>query len=660
MTDSTTIDHITDGGYALENLSATQSATSAHLSNEILFDPHAQRPQPENDATFTTPNIADPRLNTPRKLTKWDVAALIVNKMIGTGIFMGPFTVIENTQNKGLVIGFWVIGFFYTIMSLVMYLEYARKLPFTGGELVYLDDVFTRYPLLTYTLYAFYFVFLYTTSTNAMQFAAQVLMASKGSVFLEDAGVDERLLRLLAVMVTTAISMLLYLSNSRSRQLNIATAAAKVLLLLVVCIFGACYLKKYGAHMDDWSEDNGQPDGSRRLLAFVTILFSFHGWENATLVAGEIPEFSVLRDGAMWAVGVVGILYILVATLVCSAFSWDQGPLQNYMAEFFSVADNSGGLKGTPSEKAAVAAATIIALSSIGSMISVAYTCVRVKQSIGWTNILLFSRIWKRSGPLRAKYEKIPRETGAGFDLRLQFDGQETPYNYPGTPEGGIILHWFVTVFYICITAIFGIRDAIDFSANLLVYGHFFIESLVGLGFTWFDSKRPTQLPPNYPTARWLPEEYLPDGTISWPQPPSWLRKDPWRGSVGGYFDGLGQTVLGIFILLFSAAMLIAECFTTKGLIVFGVNGVVFFVASIYWLLLVRKTSTPRKLKWLGFEIQHEVHGSVDPDNMDASELCEFCETFYRSFLSDGSQSRDHRHPHHGYMSIRKIKYHGD
>lgn len=39
------------------------------------------------------------------------------------------------------------------------------------------------------------------------------------------------------------------------------------------------------------------------------------------------------------------------------------------------------------------------------------------------------------------------------------------------------MLYWLVTVVYVCLTAGFNdANEAIDFSGNLLVYGHFFME----------------------------------------------------------------------------------------------------------------------------------------------------------------------------------------
>lgn len=107
---------------------------------------------------------------------------------------------------------------------------------------------------------------------------------------------------------------------------------------------------------------------------------------------------------------------------------------------------------------------------------SLAYLEFAVKQSIGWTNILPLSRIWKRSGPLRPTYEKVPQREVGDIDVTLTF-GDESPYTYPGTPEGGIILHWVMTVVFICLTAAFeSIRKGMSFTGDLLVYGHFFIE----------------------------------------------------------------------------------------------------------------------------------------------------------------------------------------
>jgi hypothetical protein len=139
-------------------------------------------------------------------------------------------------------------------------------------------------------------------------------------------------------------------------------------------------------------------------------------------------------------------------------------------------------------DKAEMAAAILVILSTTGSMISVAYTCVRgksilikvepltylyttVKQTIGWTGVLPWSSIWRRSAPVREKYKTL------GADVENPHSNNETPVISKGTPEGGIILHWIVSVFFVIISiGVHPVETAISFAGPLLVYGHFFVS----------------------------------------------------------------------------------------------------------------------------------------------------------------------------------------
>jgi hypothetical protein len=49
-------------------------------------------------------------------LGPFDVFSLIVNKMIGTGIYTAPTTVLLLTGDKQLSLGLWAVGFVFTIM----------------------------------------------------------------------------------------------------------------------------------------------------------------------------------------------------------------------------------------------------------------------------------------------------------------------------------------------------------------------------------------------------------------------------------------------------------------------------------------------------------------------------------------------------------------
>lgn len=110
-----------------------------------LADLPQDAPPPQNIGPFKprpSPDDADPRSSWIKgALATFDVFALIVNKMIGTGVYSAPATVFLLTGSKDLTLGLFGIGFVYTLASTVMYLDYAEALPYTGGELVYLDEI---------------------------------------------------------------------------------------------------------------------------------------------------------------------------------------------------------------------------------------------------------------------------------------------------------------------------------------------------------------------------------------------------------------------------------------------------------------------------------------------------------------------------------------
>jgi hypothetical protein len=68
--------------------------------------------KPRAKHTFTQVHVQRPT----RTLDEYDVASLIVNKMIGTGIFTAPPAVLLLTGSKREAIGLWVLGAFYTVI----------------------------------------------------------------------------------------------------------------------------------------------------------------------------------------------------------------------------------------------------------------------------------------------------------------------------------------------------------------------------------------------------------------------------------------------------------------------------------------------------------------------------------------------------------------
>lgn len=171
-----------------------------------------------------------------------------------------------------------------------LYLEYSIRLPFTGGEMIYLDAFIPRPKLFMYTLYAIQFVLLMHNSTNCLQFGSQVILAD-----LRDPEVNQRLVRFFGIVILTVVCLIIYFNNTIFRYFNLTVAWLKFAGLIV--LFGkglqmaiAQETKTFGAI--DQSSYLFSESPLRHFLALLQVLFAFNGWENATFV--KLPEMPLL------------------------------------------------------------------------------------------------------------------------------------------------------------------------------------------------------------------------------------------------------------------------------------------------------------------------------------------------------------------------------
>lgn len=407
------------------------------LRQQSLFLKH------QDDASTADSKFSE-STNVPRRnLRVHDVAALILNKVVGSGIFTTPGLVLALTKDKTTSIVLWVIGGIHAMLCLTVYLEFGTALPFTGGELIYLNEIFRKPKLLATILFSGFFILLQNTSGNAIAFAKHVLLAANPDTN-STTELDSRLINLVAVGILSIICLLHYFSRRLGLFLNTAFALFKVFLLAAVFIAGAMARHKNDSGMTDFKTKHEGANGKDSLAAFIYIIYSYQGWENANYVAGEIkaPK-KTLRWGAFIAMGTVTLLYVLVTVgyyLACDyatiiGQNSDLGVAISFAPKAFG---NSRGIK------------IAIALSAAGNLIAVVFTASKVKQAIAIQRIIPFYRF-------------------------LQKDDQQ--FN---TPVGGIVLHWVFSLIIIVCTP--NNADGYGFMISLFTYGHILTSVFVGIG----------------------------------------------------------------------------------------------------------------------------------------------------------------------------------
>jgi hypothetical protein len=202
-----------------------------------------------------------------------DVAALVLNKQIGTGIFSTPGLVLASTRSKGLSIALWSIGGLWTTLFLLVYLEFGNALPFNGGELVYLDEVFYKPELLATILFSGFFLLLANSYGNSVQFAKHILLAALPEVDATTE-LDPRLIRYIAISVITVSCGIHWFSARAGLFLNKFVACYKMILLFVVFAAGMSHSVKHESY---WSEHISRGSKSDGMAAIVFIFYSYQG-----------------------------------------------------------------------------------------------------------------------------------------------------------------------------------------------------------------------------------------------------------------------------------------------------------------------------------------------------------------------------------------------
>ena len=132
------------------------------------------------------------------KIGKWSIVALILNRTIGSGIYLTPHRIFAGTGCVGGALFLWVLGAVISVCGLYVWLDCGlsmpqrkiegepepRGVPRSGGEKNFLEFMFPDrgrplHHLRTTCSFAVMFILMYNLSGNAMSLALQVQTKSR-------------------------------------------------------------------------------------------------------------------------------------------------------------------------------------------------------------------------------------------------------------------------------------------------------------------------------------------------------------------------------------------------------------------------------------------------------------------------------------------------
>jgi amino acid transporter len=150
-------------------------------ADQSVQQPLLPSPDDVDDQVKLTRHVEDtviPETATLGRNLSWSSAyILVISRVIGSGIFATPGSIVKSTGSVGLALLLWVGGAFIAGCSLIVSLEYGCMLPRSGGEKVYLEFTYRHPRFFASTLVAVQAVLLGFTASNCIIFGEYVLFA---------------------------------------------------------------------------------------------------------------------------------------------------------------------------------------------------------------------------------------------------------------------------------------------------------------------------------------------------------------------------------------------------------------------------------------------------------------------------------------------------
>ncbi|KID87121.1 Amino acid/polyamine transporter I [Metarhizium guizhouense ARSEF 977] len=304
---------------------------------------------------------------------------LVMSRVIGSGIFATPGTILQAAGSPGLSLLLWAVGALVAAAGLAVALEYGCMLPRSGGQKVYLEFTY-RHP----------------------RFLASTLVAPL------------RALQALAAGLLSAVTAVHAVAPRVGVRLQDALGWAKMGIVgfMVLCGGYAVALRPAYTGPDSGPGPGGAADallswetlwhGSNwswgvACTALFKVFYSYAGLDNVSNVLNEVRDpVRTLRSVTLTALVTSCALYMLVNVAYFLVVPLDdiRGSGELVAALFFErIFGQDVGRKVLP---------LAVALSAVGNVLVVAFAMARLKQEIARQGFLPFSDVLSSTKPFNS------------------------------------------------------------------------------------------------------------------------------------------------------------------------------------------------------------------------------------------------------------------
>jgi APA family basic amino acid/polyamine antiporter len=206
---------------------------------------------------------------------------IAIGSSIGSGIFLTPALIAKALPSPLWILGVWILGGITTMCGALTYAELGAMMPRAGGVYVFLSEAYGG-------LVGFLYGWAYFLVVNTGAIAALAVAFSTYFGFVVPAAADHAtLVGIAGIILVTVINVLGVRAGGVFSDLFTILKMAGIGLLVVVGLgWGSISTTNYALPLGHL------PGGlsSALTLAFVSILWSFGGWQHATFTAAEAKD----------------------------------------------------------------------------------------------------------------------------------------------------------------------------------------------------------------------------------------------------------------------------------------------------------------------------------------------------------------------------------
>ena len=304
------------------------------------------------------PTGTRPALEPRRHLGVLDAAAIFGGIVLGSGIFVAPAAVAAASPGAVGAASLWGAGALAAACGAFCYAECASRMPRDGGFFVFYREVYGE-PSAFVAAWAAVFV------TYPASVAAIARIGAGYLVELTGWPLPEAALAATGLVAAALLNASGVRAGPRAQRI-LTTGKAGALALLCVAAVAA------GARAAAAGLVDGTPPSSLGWMgAFAVVLFTYDGWSDVTLVAGEIrdPKRDLAR-AVLLALGALAVLYAVVQISILTLLSPEQAAASTRVVSEAVEAGLGGGWGN--------AVSAVVALSTFGSATAIVLVVSRL------------------------------------------------------------------------------------------------------------------------------------------------------------------------------------------------------------------------------------------------------------------------------------------